>query len=56
MDSECALLLFREVDVMQMRRNVLRNDIHNGILPMKGGVIMATKTANVIARVDFIHL
>ena len=35
-----------------MKQNVLRNDIHNGILPMKGGVIMATKTANVIARVE----
>ena len=37
---------------MQMKQNVLRNDIHNGILPMKGGVIMAIKTANVIARVE----
>lgn len=35
-----------------MKQNVLRNDIHNGILPMKGGVIMAIKTANVIARVE----
>ena len=35
-----------------MKQNVLRNDIHNGILPMKGGAIMATKTANVIARVE----
>ena len=37
---------------MQMRRNVLRNDIHNGILSLKGGAIMAIKTANVIARVE----
>jgi len=35
-----------------MEQNVLRNDIHNGILPMKGGAIMAIKTANVIARVE----
>lgn len=35
-----------------MKQNVLRNDIHNDILPMKGGVIMAIKTANVIARVE----
>ena len=35
-----------------MKQNVLRNDIHSDILPLKGGAIMATKTANVIARVE----
>lgn len=32
--------------------DVLQSDIQNGILFMKGGVTMATKTANVIARVE----
>lgn len=35
-----------------MKQNVLRNDIQSDILPVKGGAIMAIKTANVIARVE----
>lgn len=33
-------------------KNVLQNDIQNDILFLKGGVTMAMKTANVIARVE----